>query len=34
MFRIKWLNDNRVIGSLFALLIIVNAFALDNGYYG
>jgi hypothetical protein len=34
VFRIRWLNDNRVIGLLFAALIIVNALAIENGYYG
>lgn len=34
MFRIKWLNDNRVIGSVFALLLIINAYAIVAGWYG
>jgi len=33
MFRTKWLSDNRVIGGIFAVLLVVNAFALANGYY-
>ena len=33
MFKIKWLNDNRVIGSAFALVVILNAFAIMRGYY-
>ena len=33
MFTTKWLNDNRVIGGIFAFLVFVNAFALANGYY-
>ena len=33
MFRTKWLSDNRVIGGIIAVLVIVNAFAIVNGYY-
>lgn len=33
MFSTKWLNDNRVIGCIFAVLALVNAFAIFNGYY-
>ena len=33
MFTTKWLNDNRVIGGIFAVLLVVNAFAMANGYY-
>ena len=33
MFRIKWLNDNRWIASIFAVLIVVNAYAMAYGYY-
>jgi hypothetical protein len=33
VFSAKWLNDNRVIGGIFAVLLVVNAFALANGYY-
>lgn len=33
MFSTKWLNDNRVIGGIFAALALVNALAIMNGYY-
>ncbi len=33
MFRIKWLNDNRWIASIFAVLIVVNAYAIAGGLY-
>ena len=33
MFPIAWLNDNRIIGSLFAVLIVVNAYAIAFGLY-
>lgn len=33
MFTTKWLNDNRIIGCVFAALALVNAFAIANGYY-
>jgi hypothetical protein len=33
MFPIAWLNDNRIIGSLFAVLIVVNAYAIAGGLY-
>lgn len=29
----KWLRDNRVIGSAFAALLIVNAHAIVEGWY-
>lgn len=30
---IKLLTDNRVIVGLFLALVVVNAFAITNGYY-
>lgn len=33
MFTTKWLNDNRIIGCIFATLALVNALAIANGYY-
>lgn len=33
MFRIGWLNDNRVIGVLLAALMVLNAFAVQGGWY-
>ena len=33
MFPIAWLNDNRIIGSLFVVLIVVNAYAIAGGLY-
>lgn len=33
MFRIKWLNDNRVIGAIFGALVMFNAYALYWGWY-
>ena len=33
MFSTKWLNDNRVIVGIFAVLALLNAFAIANGYY-
>lgn len=32
MFTTKWLNDNRIIGCIFAAVALVNAVAI-NGYY-
>lgn len=33
MFTTRWLNDNRIIGGIFAALALLNAFAIMNGYY-
>lgn len=33
MFPIAWLNDNRIIGSMFSVLIVVNAYAIAGGLY-
>jgi hypothetical protein len=33
MFTTRWLNDNRVIGAIFVVLAVLNAFAIANGYY-
>ena len=33
MFQIKWLNDNRVIGTAFAVLATLNAWAMAAGLY-
>ena len=33
MFPIAWLNDNRIIGAVFAVLIVVNAYAIAGGLY-
>jgi len=33
MFSTRWLNDNRVIAGIFAVLALLNAFAIVNGYY-
>jgi hypothetical protein len=29
----KHIGDNRYVGALFAVLIVVNAFAIQAGYY-
>jgi len=33
MFSTSWLNDNRLIAAIFSFLIVINAFAIMNGYY-
>jgi hypothetical protein len=33
MFSTRWLNNNVVIGAIFAVLAVVNAFLLANGFY-
>lgn len=33
MFPVAWLNDNRIIGSMFAVLLVVNAYAIAYGFY-
>ena len=33
MFSTRWLNNNRIIGGIFAALVVLNAFAIANGYY-
>lgn len=33
MFPVAWLNDNRIIGAMFAVLIVVNAYAIAYGFY-
>lgn len=30
----RWIGDNRVIGVIFAVLLVVNAFAMTAGWYG
>jgi hypothetical protein len=30
----RWVFDNRVIGALFGALIVLNAHAIDVGWYG
>ena len=30
----KLIFDNRAVGALFAFLLVVNAFALQHGWYG
>lgn len=34
MFSTSWLNDNRVIGVIFSVLLVLNAWAIASGYYG
>jgi len=29
----KWVFDNRIIGSLFSALIVINAHAITEGWY-
>ena len=33
MFSTRWLNNNRVIVGIFAVLAVLNALAIANGYY-
>ena len=33
MFSTKWLNNNVVIGAIFSVLAVLNAFFIANGYY-
>jgi hypothetical protein len=33
VFRIRWLNNNKVIGAVFAVLVVINAYAIAYGYY-
>lgn len=33
MFRLDWLNNNLVVGTIFALLVVLNAVALMQGWY-
>jgi hypothetical protein len=30
----KLIFDNRAVGALFVFLLVVNAFAIQNGWYG
>jgi hypothetical protein len=30
----KLIFDNRAVGALFAFLLVVNAFAIQHGWYG
>lgn len=30
----RWIGDNRVIGVLFAVLLVLNAVAMTVGWYG
>lgn len=33
MFPIAWLNDNRYIGSMLSVVLVVNAYAIAGGLY-